>query len=147
MNLASTALATMPTTLLFPVVQWLATVILLCYWIIVMWYLSSAGTFNPVTHRYEWDDDLQNLMVVHLFGFLWGRAWIQAIGQIVVAGACADWFLADDKSAASIGLPVVSSTMRTMRYHTGTAAVGSFLVAVVQMIRLIFRYYMWQLNK
>jgi len=147
MNLASTCLQTMPSTLLFPVVQWIATVILLCYWIIVMWYLASAGEFDPETRRYVWNDDLQNLMIVHLFGLLWTRAWILAIGQLVVAGACADWFLADDKSAASIGHPVVTSFARTMRYHTGTAAFGSFIIAVVQMIRLAFRYYMWQLSR
>jgi len=147
MNVASTCLASMPTTLLFPVVQWVASVILLCYFLIVLWYLASAGTFDPDLHRYVWNDDLQNLMLVHLFGMLWGRAWILAIGQIVIAGACADWFLAPDKSSAAIGLPALTSFKRTMRYHMGTAAVGSFIIAVVQMIRLAFRYYMWQLTR
>jgi len=37
----------MPTTLLFPVLEWIASVILLIYFLIVLWYLASAGTFDP----------------------------------------------------------------------------------------------------
>jgi len=40
-------LAAMPTTLLFPVLEWIASVILLIYFLIVLWYLASAGTFDP----------------------------------------------------------------------------------------------------
>ena len=55
------------------------------------------------------------------------------------------WFLVDDK--LNLVLPVLSSFRRTLRYHSGTAALGSFIIAVVQMIRWIFRYYMYQVKK
>jgi choline transporter-like protein 2/4/5 len=68
-----------------------------------------------------------------------------AIGQLCIAGACADWFLATDKS--NVGMAVFKSLGRSLRFHTGTAAFGAFLIAVVQMIRLAFRYYMWQISR
>ena len=145
MNCASTALASMPMTLIFPVLEWIVTVIVLFYWIIVMWFLASAGEFNPLTKQYEWNDQLQGLMIYHVFGLLWTRAWILAIGQLCIAGACADWFLATEKNL--VGLAVFKSLGRSLRFHTGTAAFGSFLIAVVQMIRLAFRYYMWQISR
>jgi choline transporter-like protein 2/4/5 len=135
----------MPMTLIFPVLEWIAVVILLVYWIIIMWFLASAGEFNRDTRQYEWNDNLQGLMIFHVFGLLWTRAWILAIGQLCIAGACADWFLATDKS--NVGMAVFKSLGRSLRFHTGTAAFGAFLIAVVQMIRLAFRYYMWQISR
>lgn len=67
-NIASVCLASMPTTLLFPVVQFVFAAILFTYFVIVLWYLASAGTWDPVQHRYIWDYDLQRCMFVHFFG-------------------------------------------------------------------------------
>lgn len=50
---------------------------------------------------------------------LWGQAFILAIGNLAIAGAAAEWFLADDKKALSA--PAVNSARRTLRYHVGTA--------------------------
>jgi hypothetical protein len=67
-NIASVCLASMPTTLLFPVVQFVFAAILFTYFVIVLWYLASAGTWDPDQHRYIWDYDLQRCMIVHFFG-------------------------------------------------------------------------------
>lgn len=79
------------------------------------------------------------------FGFLWVRAWILAVGNLVIAGAVCDWFIVHDRSLLSS--PVFSSFLRTLRFHTGTAAFGALIIATVQIIRWIFRYYMYQLSK
>ncbi len=47
---------------------------------------------------------------------------------------CLEWFLADDKKMFSS--PAISSALRTCRYHLGTCAFGSFIIAVVQVIFL-----------
>mmetsp|Transcript_18452 Transcript_18452/g.37469 ORF Transcript_18452/g.37469 Transcript_18452/m.37469 type:complete len:258 (-) Transcript_18452:106-879(-) len=84
-------------------------------------------------------------MLFHFFGLLWGRAFILAVGNLVIACATADWFLAPDDR--ELTMPLVVGTKRTMKFHLGTAAFGSFLIAVVQFIRWVFRYYMYQLKK
>jgi hypothetical protein len=53
----------MPTTLLFPVMVWVATVFIYAYFVIVLWYLASAGSWDAAQHRYIWNEDLQRLMV------------------------------------------------------------------------------------
>ena len=63
-NVASTCLACMPTTLLFPVMVWVATVFIYAYFVIVLWYLASAGSWDAAQHRYIWNEDLQRLMVL-----------------------------------------------------------------------------------
>jgi hypothetical protein len=110
-----------------------------------MFYLASAGKWNNDTHTFVWDYELQRIIVYHFFGLLWGTAFLQAVNNLTIAGAAADWFLADDKKGLSF--PAINSLMRTLRYHLGTAAFGSFILAVVQLIRWIFRYYMYQLQK
>lgn len=84
-------------------------------------------------------------MLIHFFGTLWGHAFVLAMSNLVIAGAAADWFLTDDKKA--MRLPALDALKRTLRFHAGTAAVGSFIIAVVQMIRWAFRYYMYQMSK
>ena len=146
MNIASSCVASMPSVIFLPTISWVFTVIIYTYFVIVLWYLASAGTWDADAHQYVWDQDLQRLMLIHFFGVLWGHAFILAMGNIVIAGAAADWFLADDKK--DLGhMPVWASMQRSCKYHTGTAAFGSFIIAVVQAIRWAFRYYMYQLNK
>jgi hypothetical protein len=142
---ASLCLASMPTTLVLPIIQFCLTVGLYIYFCIVMFYLASAGKWNNDTHTFVWDYELQRIIVYHFFGLLWGTAFLQAVNNLTIAGAAADWFLADDKKGLSF--PAINSLMRTLRYHLGTAAFGSFILAVVQLIRWIFRYYMYQLQK
>jgi hypothetical protein len=145
MSVASSCLAAMPTTLLFPVLSWVLTFLLYIYFVIVLWYLASAGTWDADEHRYVWEPNLQRLMLMHFFGTLWSHAFILAVGNLVIAGAAADWFLTEDKKV--LHLPAVASLKRTVRYHLGTAAFGSLLIAIVQLVRWVFRYYMYQLNK
>ncbi|EKX48139.1 hypothetical protein GUITHDRAFT_58746, partial [Guillardia theta CCMP2712] len=144
-ELASECIMTIPSVFVFCIFQWLVMISLFVWWIFVMLYLVAAGSWDANAHQYVWDTALQRVMIYHFFGLLWGRSFILAIGNLVVAGASAEWFLVDDK--LNLVLPVLSSFRRTLRYHSGTAALGSFIIAVVQMIRWIFRYYMYQLKK
>mmetsp|Transcript_36954 Transcript_36954/g.57820 ORF Transcript_36954/g.57820 Transcript_36954/m.57820 type:complete len:744 (+) Transcript_36954:16-2247(+) len=144
-NIASSCLASVPTVLLFPISQWIVTVILFAWWVVVMFYLAAAGEWDAAQRQYVWNDTTRYAALYHFFGLLWGRAFILAVGNLIVAGVACEWFLADDKKM--LNFPLVNSTKRTVRYHLGTAAFGSFLIAVVQMIRWAFRYYMYQMKK
>jgi hypothetical protein len=69
-DLASVCLASMPTALLIPVIQFFAAGMLFVYFCIVLWYLASAGSWDPDARRYVWDENLQRMMLVHFFGLL-----------------------------------------------------------------------------
>ena len=111
-------------------------------------FLSGASLGNwrsllPVTL----DGTTYNYFVIyHLFMFLWNNAFLAASGFYVTCGAVAGWYWAEDKR--SLGrLPVLSSAWRYARYNVGTVLVGSFILAVVQLIRILFNYYVRQCNK
>eukprot|EP00960_Hanusia_phi_P061917 764981-Hanusia_phi.AAC.1 len=144
-GIATECLAEVPTMLLLPVFQWMATVVLFVWWIFVFLYLASSGSWDEKGHQFVWDATLQRVIIYHFFGLLWGRTFILAVGNLIIAGATAEWFLAFDKR--SLVLPLLSSAKRTLFYHCGTAAFGSLIIAIVQFIRWVFRYYVYKLKK
>jgi len=142
---AAACLAEIPSALLFPVVQWVFMAALFVWFVAVFLYLASAGEWDQATRTYAWNDNIRRALIFHFFGLLWCRAFILAVGNLVIAGATCDWFIIHDKKM--LRLPVYSAFIRTLRFHTGTAAAGALIIAIVQFIRWVFRYYMYQISK
>jgi hypothetical protein len=68
------------------------------------------------------------------FIFLWINAFTVAFGQTTIAGAVCSWFFKCPGSG-KIGGALRDSTWIVCRYHSGSLAFGSFIIAVVQFIR------------
>jgi len=74
---------------------------------------------------------------ISFFVFLWNNAFIVALGQILVAFSVCIWFFAKEK----LKTPVLWRSIKTiLRYHLGSVAFGSFIVALVQFIRYCLKY-------
>lgn len=74
------------------------------------------------------------------FVFLWNNALFVAVGQCVLAGAVGVWFFTPNEEKGS--KPCIKhSIYNTFRYHLGSVAFGAFLVALVQFIRAVIKYY------
>jgi uncharacterized membrane protein len=71
-----------------------------------------------------------------IFGTLWSNALIQAIGIFTIASTCCMWYY-NHGANSSLDSPVTRSVKMAFRYHFGSLAFGSFLLAVVQFIELI----------
>lgn len=76
---------------------------------------------------------------VSFFSFLWNNAFLVALGQLIIAGACAVWFFTprEEKGKQSA---VRTSVWISFRYHLGSLAFGSFVIAVVQFVRYTLMY-------
>ncbi|KAJ8274300.1 hypothetical protein COCON_G00089250 [Conger conger] len=91
-------------------------------------------------HRYIFILQLCNLLV-----FLWLVNFTIALGQCTLAGAFASYYWALKKPADIPPCPLFSSfgraiPLRTLRYHTGSMAFGSLILAIVQLIRIVLEY-------
>uniref|UniRef100_A0A8C9SET2 Choline transporter-like protein n=1 Tax=Scleropages formosus TaxID=113540 RepID=A0A8C9SET2_SCLFO len=86
-------------------------------------------------HRYIFILQLCNLLV-----FLWLVNFTIALGQCTLAGAFASYYWALKKPADIPPCPLFSSFSRAIRYHTGSLAFGSLILAVVQLIRIVLEY-------
>jgi hypothetical protein len=76
------------------------------------------------------------------FCFLWNNALGVALCQCVIAHACAVWFFKpnkDKEDPAKRG-GVWNSVKVCLRYHLGSLALGSFIVALVKFIRYCLMY-------
>ena len=80
---------------------------------------------------------LQVYMVIALY---WVINFIIALGEMTLAGAYASYYWARKKPDDIPTLPVVSSLWRSIRYHLGSLAFGSLIIAIIQLIRTLIEF-------
>lgn len=158
-KVACNAIATIPSVILAPFTPFLAFVLFAVYWVAAAIYVYASGDSelrDCGKTRYEdkyctdtyahlcqcgyqvsFDRTLQYMLVYHVFGFLWITQFIVAVTMGVIAGAIAYYYW--DRTNLPLS-PVLSSTYRTFRYHTGSFALGSFIVAVLQFVQMVMHY-------
>jgi len=171
----SRAVTKMLSTLFFPLVPWILQLILFAWFVAVLVYLVTSGEAeytrdknNTVTNsicdaveavqdkigtnesctfnKYNTDVNVLRMQIYHIFAWFWMMNFIIAFGHCALAGAFASWFWAWDKSTDVPTLPLLSSIGRTLRYHTGSLAFGSLIIAIVQIIRVMLEYLEYKLQ-
>ena len=123
-----------------PVVPLLMNVCFMAWAVIVAVYLYSSGTLTKAsdgTVSIDWSETLQYMSLYHLFGVFWTTQFIAGFGVMMTAGAIAAYYWQRDDMPRG---PIRKSIYRTTRYHLGSIALGSFIVAVVQFVRAIMEY-------
>ena len=90
-------------------------------------------------YRYGQTTEGLYMQIYNLFGFFWGLFFIEALDQMVLAGAFASWYWVLNKKDVP-KMPLMSSFYRTFRYHIGTLAFGSLIIAIIRMIRVLIEY-------
>jgi len=90
--------------------------------------------------EYGGDPNLFRMQIYILFGLFWMMCFCVALGQIVLAGAFASYYWAFHKPKDVPMFPVSASLWRALRYHLGSLAFGSLIIAIVKMIRVILEY-------
>mmetsp|Transcript_25196 Transcript_25196/g.47612 ORF Transcript_25196/g.47612 Transcript_25196/m.47612 type:complete len:723 (+) Transcript_25196:109-2277(+) len=143
LKVASQAISTMPFILFFPVVPFLLEVVLIVWWIAVSIALYSAATVKEDPdggYTLEWDEQMRYMMAYHLFGLLWTNQFLVGFGLCVIAGAVASYYWCRGDASRMPFSPVHAAMRRTARYHLGSIALGAFIVAVIQFVRVILEY-------
>lgn len=116
------------------------------------WLAAMPDTTSLPTNmtRLDTRGDVEAVVAVHLFHLLWTNQLLYYWGFLVFAGCTADWYFTetDDKGRKLRGAgegalghwPICSSMCRSTRFHMGTVSVAAFIIAVVQMIRIMIKY-------
>lgn len=81
-------------------------------------------------------------LVVMLF---WSSEFILGCQQMTVASSVASWYFTRDKS--TISCPIGKSIIRTTKFHLGSVALGSFLIVLFKIPRLIIAFLEYQLKQ
>ncbi|EFX84766.1 hypothetical protein DAPPUDRAFT_47061, partial [Daphnia pulex] len=110
-------------------------------WAYAALWIESAGqpTRAPVgTVIFQKDTYLQVVRWYNILAALWLSQLCLAFQNLIIAGAVAEWFFTRDKSRLSC--PVAKSTGYAVRYHLGSLAFGSLLIALMKLVRMLFNY-------
>uniref|UniRef100_G1KKL2 Choline transporter-like protein n=1 Tax=Anolis carolinensis TaxID=28377 RepID=G1KKL2_ANOCA len=109
----------------------------------------NASEYLPCSAEcifYKYNDEgliqqnLFNLQIYNILGFLWCINFVIALGQCVLAGAFASYYWAFHKPRDIPLCAVCSAFIRTLRYHIGSLAFGALILTIVQVIRIILEY-------
>eukprot|EP00049_Salpingoeca_infusionum_P017614 m.353687 g.353687 ORF g.353687 m.353687 type:complete len:667 (-) comp16820_c0_seq1:211-2211(-) len=146
---ASKALASIPALYFSPIFTTIVMLAFVGYWLFIMAYLSTVGTVSIVSGRAQTTktEEATYMVWYHIFGFFWLSQFILACEEIVIAGSIASWYFTQGSSAGLLKMPYCSSIGRLVKYHMGSAAFGSLLIAIIQMIRFLFEYFTSQADK
>eukprot|EP00736_Rhodelphis_marinus_P003564 Rmarinus@m.19045 len=169
LNEASRAVRAMPTVVFYPILTFALLCGMIVYGLAIAAYLATSGdisaddvndqigydalptaeeTMTPTATNssgfgapdyVEMSSFAKGLLAYHVFGILWGCAFILGFGELVIAGAIGQYYWTRDKGQLPLS-PLLKSIKRALRYHLGSVAFGSAIIAIVQMIRIVLMY-------
>jgi len=149
---AAHSVAAVPLSVLYPIFQMLGFCTFMLPWTFYLLHLASMGKrvnqkltffdddrFDVTYPTLQYDQFTQYGFWYLLFCLFWSSQFIIAIGQIVLAMCYSKWYFTVDKGGR-IDTSIFSATRITLSYHAGTAAFGSLIIAIIQMIRAFVTY-------
>lgn len=89
---------------------------------------------------------VQYFKAITVFGFFWLVFFISAFGEMVLAGTFATWYWTMSKKNVPY-FTLTASIYRTVRFHLGTLAFGSFIITLCRIIRILLEYIDQKLKK
>ncbi|XP_055925450.1 choline transporter-like protein 2 isoform X1 [Argiope bruennichi] len=103
-------------------------------------YNSTGGGIKCLFQTYGLKDNLFTSHFYNLFGLFWGLFFTVGVGQVSLAGAFAAYYWTKDKTKEVPMCAIGTGFYRCSRYHLGSIAFGSLLIATVRMIRVMLEY-------
>lgn len=145
---AGKAVAAMPMLLSTPVLTFCALAATVAMCLVFELWIESSGYLRNVPDSdklyYKKDSAMKTARVYNLFAMLWFTQFYIACQQMVIAGAVATWFFTRNKS--QLRSPIGTSLSNMVSYHLGSMALGSLLIALVQLIRMMIKAVQSQLK-
>jgi len=112
------------------------------FWLYNLAAIFSTGElyYNPnyPWGKFKWTEELKTQVYIHGFALLWNMALFLTISHFVIACATAIWYFPSSRNEA--GSPILRSIWWMFRYHIGSLALGSLLLALVWLVRIAAQY-------
>ncbi|XP_030852868.1 choline transporter-like protein 2 isoform X2 [Strongylocentrotus purpuratus] len=86
------------------------------------------------------------LQLYNLFVFFWLINFVIGLSHMTLAGAFASYYWAFNKKDDVPFFALSGAFYRSLRYHLGTIAFGSLIIAIIQIIRVLLEYAEYQLK-
>ena len=99
---------------------------------------DTMALANMVVVRFLKEKDWQTYThLYNLFMFLWSMGLINAVGYLTLALCAVFWYWSVPGDHKQPQGGVLKALYITLRYHLGTLMIGTFIIAVLQLIRFV----------
>lgn len=135
------AISDMPLLLLQPVLTFAALALIITLWTIGLICLQSIKV--PMIDRntgfvvFRAETLYKVMKWYHIFAFLWVSHFAIACQHYVIGASVSKWYFSTDRY--NLHSPIGSSVSELILYYMGSVALGSFLVAIFKVVRIITR--------
>lgn len=150
---ASEAIKAMPSMFIAPFLTYVILFAMACCFIYVGFFLVTTENHVMVNvsastgygHiKYVDAEEYDNYFWYFLFALLWVSQFILACEEMSLAGCVTEWYVRMHETKFGA---YFRSAYRVARYHLGTIAIGSLIIAIVQFMRVILEYVDRKLQK
>eukprot|EP00450_Noctiluca_scintillans_P008144 CAMPEP_0194491186 /NCGR_PEP_ID=MMETSP0253-20130528/10150_1 /TAXON_ID=2966 /ORGANISM="Noctiluca scintillans" /LENGTH=673 /DNA_ID=CAMNT_0039331895 /DNA_START=115 /DNA_END=2136 /DNA_ORIENTATION=+ len=124
------------------------------YWLISGGTIMSLANVSPAedvtkeVNRFVLDPRTRAMLLYHIFFGLWVLAFFEGLSVVSVSITVSDWYFAQRQGqSARRWIPRFDGLQKAIRFHTGSVAFGSLVLAVVQMLKLVTSYIVAHLKK
>jgi len=136
--------------LFVPIINTIIAVAWFFFWFVGIIYLYSVGkvskntTFVYPWSEVEWEDFTKYSFYFNLFFGLWLLAFMISLNVFVIASASVIWYFqqgdGQEEGSKSKKNPCCTGYRWALGIHMGSIAFGSFILAVVWAIQIVFLY-------
>ena len=123
---------------------WVVCIVCMLYLISAASFVASAGSVFTSFETYK--DTALIRFYYFVFGTLWCNALLGAIGIFLIASSACMWYYSHGPGQ-DLHFPILRSLGRIFRYHLGSLAFGSLILAIIQFIELVVEAVKQQLTK
>eukprot|EP00919_Chromeraceae_sp_WS-2016_P032585 GHVR01076929.1.p1 GENE.GHVR01076929.1~~GHVR01076929.1.p1 ORF type:complete len:641 (+),score=130.93 GHVR01076929.1:47-1969(+) len=159
---AGDCVCAIPKMVLAPIINVIVQVLWILFSVYGLLCISSQGKVVPISEtsiglgdngeysypvyglqrEFEFDNYIIIILLICLFGCIWVVEWISALGEFITSFAVVRWYFTkpDSDGDRDVSCPLVQSFVTGIRYHAGTIAFGSFLLALCRFIKMVLEY-------
>jgi uncharacterized membrane protein len=80
----------------------------------------------------------RHYLYIHAFAFLWVLAFVVGSSRFILVSSAAIWYF--NRETTKSANPIMTSIKWLLRYHPGSIAFGSLLLALVWLLQIIAEY-------
>lgn len=138
--------------LIVPFISCIVTFAYVVGWLAGMAYLASSGNVVPPKRtdedflsqfksiNFDGKEHLKWQIAVYVFGLFWIAELIAAIFHYaLIVGVCTWYFTSTGDSRGNFSL--LKGFWWSVRYNLGSLALGSFILALIWVVRILFEYF------
>jgi len=122
--------------LFIPLLFFVLTVGWIAYWAVLSIYLYSSGDFDQANSKifasFKWKYHINYLFWFNLFALFYVNALLSAFSQFIYASCTSIWYFNHEKGTE--GHIILTSFKRAFKYHFGSIAFGSLIIAIVRFL-------------